>query len=72
MSATMFGSLIVHAMPIASPSASPTVAAYAPRRAGMSGDSKPPRAAIQRGSVKWCSVTTGTRPRSRQPSATRR
>ena len=72
MNETMFGSLIVHARVIESPSWPATRSQNRANRSAVAARSQPPCAATHRGFVKWWNVTTGSMPRSRRPSHIRR
>lgn len=71
-SATMLGSLMVHAQPTVSASAAPARSQKEAKRAAVSGSSHPPRCDTQRGVVKWWNVTMGVSPAARHESQTRR
>ena len=63
MTPMTLGSLTVQARPITSPRWATARSQKRAKRSGASGDSHPPRAASQRGVVKWWKVTTGSIPR---------
>ena len=71
MSVTMFGSLIVHAIPISSPSRALARSTNLAKRSTIAGLVQPPSAAAQRGVEKWWNVTTGSSSRSRHAAITR-
>ena len=68
----MFGSLMVMISDARSPSASATAAQYRANRRAVCGSSHPPARTIQRGLVKWCSVTTASIPCAAQHAAIER
>lgn len=68
----MFGSLIVHIRATTSPSRTAARAAKRAKRSAVAGSAQPPRAATQRGVVKWWKVRIGVSPRARQASHMRR
>ena len=72
MSDTMFGSLIVHAIPSSSPKWPTARSQNAAKRSAVAGFAQPPSASIQSGFVKWWNVTTGSRSRSRHAAIIRR
>ena len=72
MVATMFGSFTVQARPIRSPRCAAARSQKRAKRSAVAGSIQPPRAATQRGVVKWWKVTIGSRPCSRQAPHMRR
>ena len=68
----MFGSLIVQARLITSPSASATTVQKRANRSTATPLSQPPESVSHSGVVKWWNVTTGSMPRSRNPRHCRR